>query len=47
MTLRPTGSRTGQRPDAADGIVTDRPGVALMVRGADCVPVLLADPAAG
>ena len=30
------------RPDA-DGIVTGQPGVVLMVRAADCVPVLLAD----
>jgi polyphenol oxidase len=30
------------RPDA-DGIVTARAGVVLMVRAADCVPVLLAD----
>jgi polyphenol oxidase len=30
------------RPDA-DGIVTTRAGVVLMVRAADCVPVLLAD----
>ena len=36
----------GPRPDA-DGIVTDRPGVVLMVRAADCVPVLLADAEAG
>jgi YfiH family protein len=28
-----------------DGVVTDRPGVVLLVRAADCVPVLLADPA--
>jgi hypothetical protein len=35
-----------QRPDA-DGVVTLRPGVVLMVRAADCVPVLLADPVAG
>jgi len=34
------------RPEA-DGIVTDRPDVVLMVRAADCVPVLLADPVAG
>ena len=34
------------RPDA-DGLVTTRPDVVLMVRAADCVPVLLADPAAG
>ncbi len=32
---------------AADGIVTDRPGTTLLVRSADCVPVLLADPVAG
>jgi YfiH family protein len=31
----------------ADGLVTVRPGVALMVRVADCVPVLLSDPVAG
>ena len=34
------------RPDA-DGLVTDRRGVVLVVRAADCVPVLLADPVAG
>ena len=33
---------TQKRPDA-DGLVTDRAGVVLMVRAADCVPVLLAD----
>lgn len=31
----------------ADGVVTDRPDVVLLVRAADCVPVLLADPVAG
>ena len=31
----------------ADAMVTTRRGVGLMVRVADCVPVLLADPAAG
>jgi purine-nucleoside/S-methyl-5'-thioadenosine phosphorylase / adenosine deaminase len=30
-----------------DGLVTSRRGLGLMVRVADCVPVLLADPAAG
>lgn len=40
------GVTDGARPDA-DGIVTDRPGVVLMVRAADCVPVLLADADAG
>ncbi len=36
----------GERQDC-DGIVTDRPDVVLLVRVADCVPVLLADVAAG
>ncbi|QBR90854.1 peptidoglycan editing factor PgeF [Nocardioides euryhalodurans] len=30
-----------------DALVTTRPGLALLARAADCVPVLLADPAAG
>lgn len=30
-----------------DGVTTSEPGVALLVRVADCVPVLLADPEAG
>ena len=30
-------------PPVADGLVTDLPGVILLVRAADCVPVLLAD----
>lgn len=38
---RPTG------PPRADGLVTDLPGVALLVRAADCVPVLLADVSRG
>lgn len=38
----PTG---GDVPDT-DALVTDRPGVALAVLTADCVPVLLADPEA-
>jgi len=36
----------GERPEA-DGIVTADRDVVLMVRAADCVPVLLADPDAG
>jgi copper oxidase (laccase) domain-containing protein len=31
-------------PPDADGVVTATPGITLMVRAADCVPVLLADP---
>ncbi|MGZ4437308.1 MAG: polyphenol oxidase family protein [Nocardioidaceae bacterium] len=34
-------------PPTADGLVTDRAGIVLLVRVADCVPVLLADEAAG
>ncbi|MFL6061086.1 MAG: polyphenol oxidase family protein, partial [Marmoricola sp.] len=34
-------------PPDADGVVSTEPGLTLMVRAADCVPVLLADPAAG
>lgn len=34
-------------PPACDALVTDRPDVVLVVRVADCVPVLLADPDAG
>lgn len=30
----------------ADGIVTDKPGIALAILAADCTPVLLADPVA-
>ncbi len=37
---------TGDRPDA-DGLVTTSPDVVLLVRVADCVPVLLADADAG
>jgi YfiH family protein len=33
--------------DGCDAMVTARPGVALLARAADCVPVLLADPSAG
>jgi YfiH family protein len=34
-------------PPRVDALVTDVPGVALVVRVADCVPLLLADPARG
>ena len=42
---------TEHQPDGSaptvDALVTDRPGLALAVLTADCVPVLLADPVAG
>ncbi|WP_374456656.1 polyphenol oxidase family protein [Nocardioides sp.] len=38
--------RSSGRP-TCDALVTSRPGVALLARAADCVPVLLADPATG
>ena len=38
--------RDGQDLPVADAMVTRLPGVALCIRIADCVPVLLADPAA-
>ena len=36
-----------REPPRVDGLVTDVAGVALVVRVADCVPVLLVDPARG
>jgi YfiH family protein len=39
--------RAGGPRERCDALVTDRPEVVLMVRVADCVPVLLADPEAG
>ncbi len=41
-----TGAWPGQRPEA-DGLVTTTPDLVLVVRAADCVPLVLADPAAG
>lgn len=41
-----SGGRADPAP-ACDGLVTTHPDVVLAVRVADCVPVLLADPAAG
>lgn len=42
------GTRAGQDPlPVADAMVTTEAGVALCIRVADCVPVLLADPQAG
>ena len=36
-----------QEAPACDALYTSQPGVALLARAADCVPVLLADPATG
>lgn len=37
------GPEPGASRPEADAVVTDRPGVTLLVRAADCVPLLLAD----
>ena len=37
----------GRAFEDCDGFVTDRPGVSLVVKTADCVPILLADETAG
>lgn len=34
----------GPTPFAADGLITDRPGITLVIFTADCVPILLFDP---
>jgi YfiH family protein len=39
--------RRTSAPVAADAMITAQQGVALLTRAADCVPVLLADPATG
>ena len=39
--------RRGSGPPVGDAMITVQPGVALLARAADCVPVLLADPATG
>lgn len=39
--------RGGQPPPKADALVTDRRGVVLFMRFADCVPILLHDPVRG
>lgn len=38
---------TRSPPPVADALVTSTPGLAVLARAADCVPVALADPAAG
>lgn len=44
-----TGDSADERPHvvAADGQVTSRPGIALGIFAADCLPVLMADPVSG
>ncbi|GLQ06229.1 peptidoglycan editing factor PgeF [Sneathiella chinensis] len=44
VTLSRGKEQTG--PEKADALVTDRPGIALGILTADCVPVLFADPTA-
>lgn len=39
-----SGEHGGERLDSCDGLVTDKPGVVLLQRHADCVPVLVYDP---
>ena len=39
-----TGGQRGRRLDSCDGLVTDEPGIVLLQRHADCVPILLYDP---
>ena len=34
-------------PEGVDGLVADRPGLALCINTADCVPVVMSDPVAG
>lgn len=46
-TVHVVGATSGSGVPEADALVTDLPGVALLTRAADCVPVLLADPVAG
>lgn len=43
-TIRADEPRGGGAPIKADGLITDRPGVTLFQRFADCVPILLYDP---
>jgi len=44
VTKEDTGKLFTQTPPEADGLITNSPGVALMVYTADCVPVILHDP---
>ena len=41
---RVTAKERGTRLQGVDGLITDEPGVPLMLRFADCVPILLYDP---
>jgi YfiH family protein len=43
-TIRADAPRGDRDPIRADGLITDRPGVSLFQRFADCVPILLYDP---
>lgn len=39
-----TASERGTRIKGVDGLITNRPGIPLMLRFADCVPIILYDP---
>ncbi len=43
-TIRADAPRGNRDPVSADGLITDRPGVTLLQRFADCTPILLYDP---
>lgn len=43
-TVRADEPRGGRNPIKADGLITNRPGVTLFQRFADCAPILLYDP---
>lgn len=45
--VEPTAAVPADPPPAADALVSDSPGIGLVTQVADCVPVLLADVAAG
>lgn len=40
-------ARSGRQPEKADAIITRQRGLVLLMRFADCVPVLMVDPVAG
>jgi polyphenol oxidase len=43
IVVRVTRDSIGSKPQKADGLMTDEPGILLAVQTADCIPVLVAD----